>query len=242
VTIVALQEASSVVDRPYTLLSCGMSIDGYLDDAGQERLLLSNDADFDRVDEVRAGCDAILVGAATIRQDDPRLLVRSAERRAARVARGERPDPVKVTVTGSCDIEPAARFFTLGEVDKLVYCATPALGHARERLGEVATVIDGGDPVDLNQVTQDLAARGVRRLMVEGGGTMHTQFLTAGLVDELQLVVAPFFVGDSRAPRFVGDGDFPWGPGHRARLASVRQIGDVVLLRYALSDRFSDTE
>ena len=231
-----------MVDRPYTLLSCGMSIDGYLDDARQERLLLSNDADFDRVDEVRAGCDAILVGAATIRQDDPRLLVRSAERRAARVARGERPHPVKVTVTGSCDIEPAARFFTLGDVDKLVYCASATCPDARTRLGEVATVIDGGDPVDLNLVTADLAARGVRRLMVEGGGTMHTQFLTAGLVDELQLVIAPFFVGDSRAPRFVGDGDFPCGPGHRARLASVRQIGDVVLLRYALSDRFCEAD
>jgi 5-amino-6-(5-phosphoribosylamino)uracil reductase len=217
-----------------------MSIDGYLDDAAPERLLLSNEADFDRVDAVRAGCDAILVGATTIRQDDPRLLVRSAQRRAAREARGERPNPVKVTVTGRCDIDPAARFFTLGEADKLVYCSTGSLGPARQRLGGVAVVIDGGDPVDLHRVTADLAARGVRRLMVEGGGTMHTQFLTAGLVDELQLVVAPFFVGDSRAPRFVGDGDFPWGPENRATLAEVRQIGDVVLLRYALSDRFRD--
>ncbi|GIE97349.1 RibD family protein [Paractinoplanes rishiriensis] len=228
-----------MVERPYTLLSCGMSIDGYLDDAAQERLLLSNEADFDRVDDVRAGCDAILVGAATIRQDDPRLMVRSAERRAARVARGEQPHPVKVTVTSRCDIDPAAKFFALGEVDKLVYCASHRLASARERLGAVATVIDGGDPVDLGRVTADLAGRGVRRLMVEGGGTMHTQFLTAGLADELQLVVAPFFVGDSRAPRFVSDGDFPWGPGHRATLAEVRQIGDVVLLRYALSDRFA---
>jgi 5-amino-6-(5-phosphoribosylamino)uracil reductase len=50
--------------------------------------------------------------------------------------------------------------------------------------------------------------------------------------------VAPFFVGDSRARRFVGDGDFPWNHQHRALLAEVRQIGDVVLLRYALSSRF----
>ena len=67
---------------------------------------------------------------------------------------------------------------------------------------------------------------------------MHTQFLTADLADELQLVVAPFFVGDSRANRFVGDGRFPFNPGRRARLAEVRPIGDVVLLRYALSSRF----
>lgn len=227
-----------MVERPYTLLSCGMSIDGYLDDAERERLLLSNEADFDRVDDVRSACDAILVGAATIRSDNPRLLVRSAERRAARVARGAPPNPMKVTVTSSCDIDPGAKFFTAGETGKLVYCATATVPSAEAKLGEVATVIDGGDPVDLHRVVGDLAARGVGRLMVEGGGTMHTQFLTSGLADELQLVVAPIFVGDSRAPRFVGDGDFPWGPGHRARLAEVRQIGDVVLLRYALSERF----
>ncbi|HEV7961550.1 MAG TPA: dihydrofolate reductase family protein [Actinoplanes sp.] len=225
-------------DRPYVLLSCGMSIDGYVDDATGDRLLLSNDDDFDRVDAVRAGCDAILVGAGTVRLDDPRLLVRSAERRRARVAEGRRPTPVKVTVTSSCDLDAGARFFAIGDVEKLVYCATPALAAARAKLGFVATVIDGGDPVDLRRVTADLSDRGIDRLMVEGGGTMHTQFLQAGLADELQLVVAPFFVGDSRAPRFVYDGSFPWGPHHRAELAEVRQIGDVVLLRYALSDRF----
>jgi 5-amino-6-(5-phosphoribosylamino)uracil reductase len=129
-------------------------------------------------------------------------------------------------------------FFTAGTVQKLVYCAGPAVDKTRELLGDVATVVDAGDPVDLRLLVADLNARGVGRLMVEGGGSMHTQFLTAGLADELQLVVAPMFVGDSRAPRFVGDGDFPWCPDRRATLADVRQIGDVVLLRYALTDRF----
>jgi len=64
-----------------------------------------------------------------------------------------------------------------------------------------------------------------------------TQFLTAGLADELQLVIAPLFVGDSRARRFVDDGRFPWRPGRRATVAEVRQLGDVVLIRYALSSR-----
>jgi 5-amino-6-(5-phosphoribosylamino)uracil reductase len=215
-----------------------MSLDGYLDDAGSDRLLLSNEADFDRVDEVRATCDAILVGAATIRADNPRLLVRAEHRRAAREGRGLAFTPLKVTVTSRGSLDPSAQFFAAGDVEKLVYCSTAAIGEVRDRLGAVATVSDGGDPVDVAVIVADLARRGVGRLMVEGGGTMHTQFLTSGLVDELQLVVAPFFVGDSRAPRFVGDGKFPWGSDHRARLASVRQIGDVVLLRYALSDRY----
>jgi 5-amino-6-(5-phosphoribosylamino)uracil reductase len=227
-----------MAEAPYTLLSCSMSLDGYLDDTTEQRLLLSNPADFDRVDEVRAGCDAILVGAGTLRRDNPRLLVRSGDRRDARVARGLPESPAKVTLTGRGDLDPHARFFTTGAVPKLVYCTRTALATARRRLGQVATVVDAGEPADLRWVLADLRARGVSRLMVEGGGAVHTQFLTAGLADELQLVVAPLFVGDSRAPRFVGDGGFPWGRHHRADLAEVRQLGNVVLLRYALSERF----
>jgi 5-amino-6-(5-phosphoribosylamino)uracil reductase len=225
-------------DRPYTLLSCGMSIDGYLDTATDERLLLSNDADLDRVDAVRADSDAILVGAATVRNDNPRLLVRAQARRAERAARGLPPTPIKVTVTSRVRLDPRAAFFVTGDTEKLVYCPSDAVAEARCRLGAVATVVDGGRRVDMCRMSEDLHVRGVRRLMVEGGGKVHTQFLTAGLADELHLVVAPFFVGDSRAPRFVGDGRFPWNPDRHARLAEVRRIGDVVLLRYALSERF----
>jgi 5-amino-6-(5-phosphoribosylamino)uracil reductase len=226
-------------ERPYTLLSCGMSIDGYLDSAKVKRLPLSNEADFDRVDAVRAECDAIMVGAATVRNDNPRLLVRAAARREQRRARGRCPSPIKVTVTaGGGGLDADANFFTTGDVEKIVYCASPALDRVKENLSDVATVVDAGEPVRMQEVTEDLYQRGVRRLMVEGGGTLHTQFLTADLADELQLVIAPFFVGDSRARRFVDDGRFPWNAHRRATLAEVRQIGDVVLLRYALSSRF----
>jgi 5-amino-6-(5-phosphoribosylamino)uracil reductase len=217
-----------------------MSIDGYLDTATPRRLELSNDADFDRVDAVRASCDAILVGAATVRNDNPRLLVRSKRRRDERTLRGLPPSPTKVTVTERVELDPGADFFTTGETEKLVYCASPRIDQARSRLGAVATVVDGGTPIEMRAISEDLGARGVRRLMVEGGGKVHTQFLTDDLADELQLVVAPFFVGDSRAPRFVSDGRFPWNSGRRATLAAVRQIGDVVLLRYALSPRYQD--
>jgi 5-amino-6-(5-phosphoribosylamino)uracil reductase len=215
-----------------------MSIDGYLDGATTKRLSLSNDADFDRVDAVRATCDAILVGAATVRKDNPRLLVRSQGRRDDRRARGLRPSPMKVTVTGCGQLDACANFFLTGDIEKLVYCASPAVDETRDRLGSVATVLDGGQPVEMHRISEDLYSRGVQRLMVEGGGRMHTQFLTRDLADELHLVVAPFFVGDSRARRFVSDGRFPWNPRRRATLAEVRQIGDVVLLRYALSPRF----
>ncbi|WP_296607345.1 dihydrofolate reductase family protein [Nocardioides sp.] len=227
-------------ERPYTLLSCGMSLDGYLDSATDERLILSNAADLDRVDAVRAECDAILVGAATVRNDNPRLLVRKQERREDRVARGLAPSPVKVTVTCRGRLDPGGRFFTTGDSPKLVYSPTGTAPELRSRLGSVATVVDGGTTVTMRRMSEDLHERGVRRLMVEGGGTMHTQFLTEDLADELHLVVAPFFVGDSRARRFVDDGPFPFQPDRPARLVDVRRIGEVVLLRYALSPRFEE--
>ncbi len=226
-----------MVERPYTILSCGVSLDGYLDAATPDRLVLSNDDDLRRVDAVRADVDAILVGAATVRHDNPRLLVRAADHRERRRRRGLGESPAKVTITGSGRLDPGSNFFTTGQSEKLVYCASRSVSRTRDRLGGVATVVDGGDPIDMVDVSLDLGRRGLRRLMVEGGGQIHTQFLTADLADELHLVVAPFFVGDPRAHRFVGAGTFPWHPGNRAHLAETRQMGDVVLLRYLLTKR-----
>ena len=228
-----------MADRPYTVLSCAISLDGYLDDASGQRLVLSNAADLDRVDAIRASCDAILVGAGTVRADNPRLLVRAAERRARRVAEGRAPSPCKVTITRHPNLDPAAAFFATGQGTKLVYCASASVTRTRERLGSAARVVDAGATPTMCAVSEDLAAKGVRRLLVEGGQDVHTQFLRAGLADELHVVVAPLFVGDSRAHRVVGDGPLPWNRDRRARLVEVRRMEDVVLLRYALSERFT---
>jgi 5-amino-6-(5-phosphoribosylamino)uracil reductase len=218
-----------------------MSLDGYTDDASATPLRLSGDADMDRVDDIRASCDAVLVGAGTIRADNPVLLLRSEARREVRIARGLRPDPVRVVISRSGDVDPAARIFMTGS-DRIVYVSSAAAAGTGEKIGGAADVVDAGDPVRLDGILADLAARGVGRLLVEGGGSVHTQFLTAGLADELQLAVAPFLVGDSAAPRFVGDGRFPWNAGHRARLAAVTRAGDMAVLRYALSGRYDGSQ
>ena len=190
--------------RPYVLLSCATSADGYLDDASPQRLILSGPADLDRVDEVRAGCDAILVGAQTVRKDNPRLLIRDPRRRARRAARGLPEHPARVTLTATGDLDPQARFFAPGAL-RLVYCATPAIGRAQARLGageDGAVLIDAGDPLSLDLVLTDLAERGVLRVLVEGGAQILGAFLAGGLADEFDLAVAPFFVADpARAPR-----------------------------------------
>ena len=228
-----------MAERPYTILSCAISLDGYLDDASGKRLVLSNAADLDRVDAVRARCDAILVGAGTVRADNPRLTVRAGHRRAARRAQGRTSTPHRVTVTRGPDLDPTAAFFAAGDAERFVYCASTSVAEARTRLGCAATVVDAGAEPTMVQVSEDLAAKGVRRLLVEGGQDVHTQFLCGDLADELHVVVAPFFVSDSRAHRVVKDGPLPWNPARRADLVDVRRLDDVVLMRYALSVRFA---
>ena len=231
-----------MAQRPYVLLSVATSLDGCLDDTTDTRLLLSNEADLDRVDEVRAGSDAIMVGAGTIRRDNPALLVRSRSRRASRVKRGLPASPARATVTVTGDLDPAARFFTEGESARLVYVPEAVRGRIARRLGGAAVDVEivgvpapdslprfgGPGPVSLAAVLADLAGRGVHRLMVEGGGSVLAQFLAKGLADELNLAIAPLFVGDPAAPRIAGR-----PPGNlRMHLAETRLIGDVVLLRY----------
>src|SRR5690606_28342046 len=138
-------------ERPRVILSCAVSLDGRIDDASPERLRLSSEADFDEVDELRASCDAILVGAGTVRADNPRLLVRSPERQRRRLAEGRTAHLRKVVLSSSGDLDPAARIFTTGDAGCLVYVADDALPAARRRLAGLDGVeaVAAGQPVRL---------------------------------------------------------------------------------------------
>lgn len=228
--------------RPFVLLSVAVSVDGYIDDTTDERLLLSNEADFDRVDELRAWSDAILVGAETVRRDNPRLMVKDEGRRRARAAAGKPEHPRKVTVTAAGDLDPAARFWHHGTAGHppLVYTtesgarrlAGTLTAPAEQRPAAPAEIVALGAELEFGALLDDLAARGVTRLMVEGGGRIHTAFLAGGLADELHLAIGPTLVGDPQAPRFLYPAAFPGGSAHRMSLLGVAQLGDVAVLRY----------
>ncbi|MFG2352020.1 RibD family protein [Streptomyces phaeochromogenes] len=222
--------------RPYVLLSAAMSVDGYLDDATPERLRLSNAEDFDRVDQVRAESDAILIGATTMRKDNPRLLVNSESRRVQRVADGKPEYPLKVTVTKSGDLSADLNFWHHGG-DKLVITVDSAVEKIRATLDGLADVVSVGPDLQWSLVLDELGRRGVGRLMVEGGGTIHTQLMAQGFADEIHLAIAPLLVGQPEAARFLGAADYPGGSTSRMKVLEVRAIGDVVFVRYAPKER-----
>ncbi|WP_327142974.1 RibD family protein [Nocardia sp. NBC_01327] len=215
--------------RPHVLLSVAVSIDGYIDDAGPDRLLLSNAADFDRVDALRAASDAILIGAQTLRSDNPRLLVNNPDRRLQRLAAGRPEYPLRVIVTAAGDLDPALRFWQHGG-ERLVYTTDSGAARIGDRLDGLAQVVSLGAAVDFATLLDDLGTRDIARLMVEGGGAIHTAFLAAGLVDEISMAIAPLVIGDPAAPRFLGT--IVDSSRHRMQLAEVSRIGDIALLRY----------
>lgn len=220
-----------MTERPHVLLSVAVSIDGCINDTRPGRLLLSNPEDFDRVDQVRADSDAILIGAETLRSDNPRLLVRDEKRRAERLARGLPEYPLNVTVTGSGNLDPGLEFWHHGGA-KVVYTIDAGAGRLQDQLGGLAEIVSLGLKINFGDLLDDLGERGMRKLMVEGGGMMHTAFLSAGLVDEIHMAVAPLVVGQAGAPRFLNPAHYPGSPTRRMRLVDAHTIGDIVLLRY----------
>ncbi len=227
-----------IPDRPYTIVSCAVSVDGYLDDASGSRLVLSGPEDLDEVDGLRAAADAILVGAGTIRADNPRLLVRSPARVAARAGRGLPPHPRRVTLTSSGSLPPDARFFAGPGPVPLVYCAAGMAAELAGRLGTAARVVSAGAVPSVAAVLADLyAERSVRCVLIEGGSRVLREVLAGDLADELRLAVAPFFIGSPGAPRFALPARYPRGPGRPMQLAAVRQAGSVAVLHYLLTGR-----
>jgi riboflavin biosynthesis pyrimidine reductase/pyrimidine deaminase RibD-like protein len=172
-----------------------MSVDGRIDDMSAARLLLSGEADLDRVDELRAGCDAILVGANTVRRDNPRLLIRSPQRQAARVAAGKPAHPHRVTLTASGDLDPSARFFAPPAPSGHPAHGGPSLheapsarpvspGHALSPDAEADS--EGGAPIVYCASPVEAAARarlGDRPEIVDAGDPLSVSFMLADLAE-----------------------------------------------------------
>lgn len=191
------------------IVSAAMTIDGFLDDSSPERLLLSSAQDLAGVDRLRADCDAILVGAWTVRADNPSLATRGAENFALRARLGKPPHPAKVTLTRSGSLDPASRFFTAGDGARVVFCGRLVPAALQSRLSALAEVIPcPDDHASPAFVIEELARRGVERLLIEGGTEILSEFLEAGLVERMRLAIAPIILGQRGKSRLLDAGDF----------------------------------
>ncbi len=194
-----------MTDRPYVILNVAMTADGKTDTVARRGAAISSPLDRQRVDRLRASCDAVLVGGRTLAGDDPRLTVKSAELRAERLRRGQSENPVKVGVVSKAKLSPGSRFLTAGPAQKIIFTTIqtdPAqVGWLFDQ--GVQVFIMGEQRVDLKGALQCLKERGIRRLLVEGGGTLNEELLKQGLVDEISVYIAPLIFGGADAPTFA---------------------------------------
>jgi 5-amino-6-(5-phosphoribosylamino)uracil reductase len=216
-------------------LSAACSIDGYMDDTSRKRLILSSDEDLLDIQRERAQADAILVGAGTVRADNPRLSVREPSLIEERLRNGLLPQPIKVTLTASGDLDPQAHFFQSDGPASIVLCPLPLAAALRTRYGTAATVVGMDGPLSARAIIQALQRQGIRHLFVEGGSRVLSMFLSERVYDRFRLAIAPFFVGDAGAPRLRLSSYLASHRHDRLIATQVRLLGDTTVIDYDLA-------
>lgn len=224
----------------YVYLSAAISADGYLDDRSAQRLILSNPDDLDAVKRLRAEFDAILVGAGTVRKDNPALVIRDQALRTAREKAGMRPDIIKVTVTSSGDIDTKSRFFTEGKGTKVVIAGQNLPQAKYQELLKVAEVrLVRNNIITPKEIVGILSEFNITSLFVEGGGEVLTSFLDSDVPDYFRLAVAPFFLGDEGGVKIVSR-DVKFTKSHRMNLVKAYPVGDMAVTEYLLNNDIND--
>ena len=190
------------MNRPYVFINIATSADGKIDTFERKGSAISSKRDKERVDQLRADADAVLVGGKTLLGELPKLTVKSEALRETRVKRGVTPNPIKVGVVTSADIPLDSDFIKAGPARAVIFTTSRTSISQLEtlRANGVEVFVDDAPRVNLGKMMETLGELGVKRLMVEGGGTINFELLQLGLVDELMIYIAPMIFGGENAP------------------------------------------
>ena len=213
--------------RPHVIVNCAMSADGKIALPGRRPAQISSEEDLLRVHQLRAKCDAILVGVGTILADNPKLYVSPTRVK-------DPPAPLKIVLDAS-GRTPADAAFLSTPGRSIVATVRRSEELLAGRLGDKADVRAFGDDelVNLQELLEHLAHQGVRTLLVEGGGTVIWSFFRSGVVDEFQVYVGPLVIGGEDAPSPAdGEGFASMGGAVRLEMVSFERLGAGVWIRY----------
>ena len=226
------------MNRPFIFINSAMSADGKLSTKERKQVKISGRLDFERVDELRARADAIMVGIGTVLADDPSLTVKSPERKAARKAAGKSENPVRIIVDSAARTPLDADLFKKGKGLRIIAVSNSAPAEKIKNLEEKALVLKTGDlKVDLGELAAKLKEMGINTLMVEGGATLNWGMLSAGLVDEIYTFVGNLIIGGKTAPTFMDGEGFAEAELLGLELLSAEKIEDGILLRWKVKGK-----
>jgi 2,5-diamino-6-(ribosylamino)-4(3H)-pyrimidinone 5'-phosphate reductase len=225
------------MNRPYTFINVAMTADGKIDTFERKGTAISSKRDKERVDELRASADGILVGGKTLLEESPKLTVKSEALREDRISRGLSPNPIKVGVVTVADISLDSDFIKTGDTRVVIFTTSQTSKSQIEilRAAGVEVFVDDAPRVDLNKMMFTLKKIGVDYLMVEGGGTMNFELIRLGLVDEIMLYIAPMIFGGATAPTLADGLGLVRNDAVALKLANIETHEDGgIVLRYKL--------
>jgi 2,5-diamino-6-(ribosylamino)-4(3H)-pyrimidinone 5'-phosphate reductase len=222
--------------RPVVIVNVAMSADGKLSTRERRQVKISGNDDFSRVDRLKAGCDAVMVGIGTVLADDPSLTIKSPDLKKERLDGGRPEHPVRVVIDSRARTPPESSILNKGDGLRVVAVSARAdPGRVGALKAKATVIVAGEDEVDLSLVMDELGKMGIRRLVAEGGGTLIAGLVRAGLVDELYTYVGSIVIGGKDAPTPAD------GPGWtketefaRLALAEVTRMDDGVLLHWTV--------
>jgi len=181
----------TAADGSFVLGRLAQSLDGRIATASGASQWISGPEDIVHTHRLRALFDAVVIGAGTVRADDPQLTTREVEG----------PSPVRVVLDTDRRLDDRYRVFRDGP-ETLLLCAADAPGGDRVGTAGVLRVPRAREGLDIAGVLAVLARRGLRRVFVEGGGITVSRFLAAGALDRLHVTIAPLLLG-SGIPAFT---------------------------------------
>ena len=225
------------MNRPFVFINVAMTADGKIDTFQRKGAAISSQRDKERVDQLRAESDAIMVGGRTLLDEDPKLTVKSEALRAERIARGLTPNPMKVGIVTKAELKSHSKFLHTGPARVVIFTtdqtSNEQLAFLRSQGADV--YIENHARVDLQNTLAVLKELGVYRLMVEGGSTLNFELLRLGLVDEITAYIAPLIFGGEKAPTMVAGSGLERGAAIPLTLIHVEQHTDGgVLLKYQM--------
>jgi riboflavin biosynthesis pyrimidine reductase len=219
----------TVAGRPWVALGMVASVDGAAT-LGGATARLGGVADHHAFRALRGACDAILVGAGTVRIEGYGPARGTAARGRARRRKGLAPAPRLVVVSGSLDLDPGSRIFGDPDHPPLVVTHEAAPRRRQAALAPVAELLRcGAEEVDLEQALAELGARGLHRILCEGGPSLNGALARLDVIDEVFLTIDPVLLAGD-APRIARSAEEVTP--RRMRLVELREHEGELLLRY----------
>lgn len=234
---------NTLPDRPKITLNMAASIDGKTTTFEREKVRFSSDEDRALMENLRSRVDAVLIGAGTLRTDDPPLILRIPQYQEQRSALKGNANPLNIVVSARLDFPiEDSDFFRHPDTEKLVFTTARAPLDKQTTLKRYAKVIEAPETdegkVDICEMTRLMVGLKIKHLLLEGGGELNFGMLKQHLVDEIYLTLCPYVIGGGNAPTIVDGSGFPKNLVQKLLLESCR-VGEKgeVFLKYQVDKK-----